>query len=320
MPCQQRPALLPRACKNLSRRRSAVALLAFFSFAAACTKPQHALSTEEHRQQVEQWFEDRINKLMAEDGWLTLVGLLPLPEGESTFGTDDGSDLVFPGDAGDGVRFGTFVRTADAIEVHAAQGDWLRHEEEPITTMVLHTDQPGPATVLSAGDLRFFVIQRGERVLIRIRNPESRTRREFAGIERFPVDQKWHVVAEFELRDDGVPLAVPNILGDIDQEVSPGTVHFSVDGQDYSLDALEGDASGNLFFVFGDLTNGKTTYGGGRFLYSAVPDADGSVVLDFNRAYNPPCVFTPFATCPLPPRQNRLPVDINAGERGFANH
>jgi uncharacterized protein (DUF1684 family) len=138
----------------------------------------------------------------------------------------------------------------------------------------------------------------------------------FSGIDHYPVDPTWRLRARLEPARD-FTIAVPDVLGDVQDEVSPGTVVFEVDGREQRLDALEGGPNGELWLVFGDATNGVTTYGGGRFLYTSAPAADGSLWIDFNRAYNPPCVFSPYATCPLPPAQNRLAVAVEAGERTY---
>ena len=297
----------------------AAPLLAVLAVAAACSPSPPPLSSNDHTRQVEEWFAGRIERLEAEGGWLSLVGLLPLPEGDSSFGTDQDSRLRFPG-RDPGVRLGTFARRGSSIEVRAADEQSLQHDGRPITSIVLHTDQPGPATILTTGDLSFLLIERGDRLLIRIRDRNSQTRADFRGIERWPIDSKWRLRAQFESHPDGTTVAVPNILGDINQEASPGVVRFTIDGRAYSIDALAGASSGTLFLVFGDLTNGKATYAGGRFLYSEVPQDDGSVIIDFNQAYNPPCVFTPFATCPLPPPQNQLALEVTAGELAYTQH
>jgi uncharacterized protein (DUF1684 family) len=160
------------------------------------------------------------------------------------------------------------------------------------------------------------VIERGGRLAIRTWDTAAVARRDFGGIDHWPVDSAWRLTARFE-PTPGRILPVPDVLGTVDQEESPGDVVFEIGGVTHRLEALPGGENGEMWLVFGDETNGEETYGGGRFLYTGAPEADGSVVVDFNRAYNPPCVFSPYATCPLPWAANKLPIRIEAGERMY---
>jgi hypothetical protein len=181
----------------------------------------------------------------------------------------------------------------------------------------LRTDRDGPPDVVHCGSLRLLAIVRGGRVGLRVRDVEAPARRDFHGIERYPARTEWRKVARFEEAQDGRTVSMPNVLGEVEEVALAGGAVFTHDGQEYRLDATR--EGGRLFIVFGDLTNRAETYGAGRFLYAEAPQ-EGRVVLDFNRALNPPCAFTPYATCPLPPRQNRLPLHIEAGERRHAGH
>ena len=143
-------------------------------------------------------------------------------------------------------------------------------------------------------------------------------RQAFRGIESYPVDARWRLEGRFEPYDPPKRMVVPDALDRGQQEVIPGAVAFDVGGATYRIDVFDEEGTEDLFLVFGDLTNRNETFGGGRYLYTPPPGADGRVVVDFNRAYNPPCVFTPFATCSLPPPQNRLPIRIEAGEKRYA--
>jgi uncharacterized protein (DUF1684 family) len=161
-----------------------------------------------------------------------------------------------------------------------------------------------------------FVIQRGNRFGVRLKNKNSESRKTFTGLKYFPVNDAYRVVAKFVPYDPPMTIAVPNILGDTEQEPSPGYVEFMLNGQKCRLDPVsEGD---ELVFIFRDLTSGKETYPSGRFLFTAMPK-NGEVALDFNKAVNPPCAFTPFATCPLPPKQNHLPIRVEAGELRYGH-
>jgi uncharacterized protein (DUF1684 family) len=247
-----------------------------------------AKRTDRYEAEILAWRAKREADLRTPDGWLSLVGLRWLHHGENRL----------PG------LPGRFLVERDQVRL-VAGGD----------EQVLRDDIAGDPTVVESGSLSFHLIRRGERLGIRVRDREARTRREFRGLEYFPIDPKWRVTARFEPSDTRT-IDVPNVLGDVEREPSPGSVDFTVDGVVCRLDALAGD-EGGLWLVFGDATNDMETYAGGRFLKTDAPSGDGSVVIDFNRAYNPPCVFTPYATCPLPPPQNRLSVPIWAGERGY---
>ena len=184
--------------------------------------------------------------------------------------------------------------------------------------MKVSADADGKPTTLQLGSLSFFVIKRGDRMGVRIKDKTSPMRAAFKGIDEYPIRPEWRVVARFEpYKDKKIPIA--NIIGQVEDNPSPGAVVFDWQGKTYRIDALEGGDDGSLFLVFGDQTNGKETYGAGRFLDTA-PPKDGKVVVDFNTAYNPPCAFTAFATCPLPPAENKLALRVEAGEKKFGSH
>jgi uncharacterized protein len=257
---------------------------------------------ETYRSSVERWHAERIGRLRAAEGWLSLVALHWLSPGLN--------DVALPGSS---ERF----RIEAASDEVRAFGDALRHEGAPLPAegLPLVADADGEPTRLEVGSLRIILIRRGERFALRAWDREAAARQEFAGIDRFAVDPRWRFEARFE-PTNGRTIAVPDVLGDVAQDPSPGRVAFSVDGVECQLDALEGGESGELFLVFADATNGAETYPGGRFLYTDPPDG-GGVVVDFNLAYNPPCVFSPYVTCPLPPAENRLPLRVTAGEKEY---
>ena len=153
---------------------------------------------------------------------------------------------------------------------------------------------------------------------IRLRDSENPRIAGFTGIERFPVSEKWRIEAQFKPYDSVKIISVPTVLGTIDQSPCTGALVFEIDGREYSLDPITDEGSPGFFIIFGDATNGKETYGAGRFLGAEAAGPGGKVILDFNKAYNPPCAFSPFATCPLPPKQNVLPVAVTAGEKAYA--
>lgn len=320
-------------------RRLLAALLVATGLSAVACSPQpssdpgsdpgseSAPMPDDHVEQIELWQAERAASLQAEDGWLSLVGLHWMEPGESTFGSGEANDLVFP--EGTPERIGT-VRLEDGeVTLTAAEGAGLQiaaaqegGEPEPVEPGVpvpLVVDTAGEPTVVELGSLSFHAIERGGRYGLRLKDPEGPARRNFEGLDFFPVDPAWRVEARLERRDD-MTVAIPNVLGQVEDVRAPGVLVFrSPGGEELRVTPMQGAPGEPLFVVFGDETNGQGTYGGGRFLYADLP-AEGSdlVILDFNRSYNPPCAFTPYATCPLPPPENKLHVLIEAGEKAYA--
>jgi uncharacterized protein (DUF1684 family) len=272
---------------------------------------------EAYRDQIRRWREEREARLKADDGWLTVAGLFWLHEGENRFGCDPSLEIVLPaGSAPD--RAGSFElksgRTTVRLEpgVRALVGG--RALTEP---RVLHSDAAGQPDVLEMQRLSLYLIERGGQFAIRLKDKEAAARREFTGLHWYDVSESYRVEARWVQYPEFRPVRLPNVLGKMETMPSPGYAAFSLGGTALRLDGvLEDPRAEELFFILKDQTSGKETYGGGRFLYAALPKA-GKVVLDFNKAYNPPCAFTAYATCPLPPRQNWLPVRIEAGEKAY---
>ena len=268
-----------------------------------------------YRVQMERWRQQREESLKAENGWLTVAGLFWLKEGGSTLGSGRENDFVLPpGSAPE--KVGRFDFHGGKTVFQTAPGVTVSVNGKPAATASLAADSAGPPDVLRIGDLSMFVIQRGSRFGVRLKDKDSEARRKFVGTHWFPVAEEYRVTAKFVPYTPPKKIAVPNILGEVEQETSPGYVEFTLKGQQFRLDPVsEGDG---LFFIFKDLTSGKETYPPGRFLYADMP-RNGEVVLDFNQAVDPPCAFTPYATCPLPPAQNHLPVRIEAGELRYGH-
>jgi uncharacterized protein (DUF1684 family) len=265
-----------------------------------------------HRASVEIWRAGRYDALRQDRGWLTLAGLTWLRRGTNHVGSASSNDVVLP--AGP-ARTGTFTLLDETVVADGA----FTHDGVPAHRLRMVDDHDGEAepTLLELGDLRLIIIRRGDRLGVRTWDLASRALSDFDGIDHWPVDLAWRLNGRFEPTPDR-RLVVPDVLGPGYEEESPGEVAFVIDGVQHRLQALAGGSNGDLWLVFGDATNGSETYAGGRFLYTEAPDADGRVVVDFNRAYNPPCVFSPYATCPLPWTANRLPVRVEAGERTYS--
>ena len=269
---------------------------------------------DKHKRDVEEWYEGRIKRLTSETGWLTLVGLFPLAEGEYTFGAAEDNDLVIPGNAP--ARAGLITVSNGKVHLDAADGVEMKHDKKRVTSIDLATDATGEPTEIRMGTFDFYVIDRPGSLYLRVKDSESAVRMSFDGIERFPVKKKWRVPARLEPYDPPRRLTIPNAMGFDEVVDCRGALVFEIDGKEYRLEPMS-EADGEMFIVFGDATSGHDTYGGGRFVYIESPDREGKTYIDFNRAYNPPCVFTPYATCPLPHAENILPVRVEAGEKNW---
>lgn len=266
--------------------------------------------------EIAAWRKERTDDLAKEDSWLTLVGLFWLDQGENRFGSDARNKVIFPkGRLPE--RAGLLIRDGEKVRIQAEEGAGITHEGKPVTAMDLKNDNEEGTTLLEAGPVSFFVIRRGDRIGVRIKDKESETRRNFKGLDFYPVTPAWRVNARFEPYQPPKMVSIPNVLGQVNESPSPGAVVFEWQGKTLRLDTLGSLDGPELSLIFGDQTNGHETYGAGRFLEFATPK-DGKAVVDFNRSYNPPCAFTAFATCPLPPRQNKLAIAVEAGEKKFA--
>jgi uncharacterized protein (DUF1684 family) len=243
--------------------------------------------------------------------WLPLAGLFWLKPGRNSFGSDPGNQVVFPQGP---PHAGEFDLNGKEVTVKLLPDSGATIAGKPATTVKLDPDTSAQITYVEMGSLRFHVIVRGERVGIRLLDTESAAARSFKGMAFFPLDLNYRVTATWVPEQGKQTIEIPNVLGDVTAQVIPGVAVFKVHGAELKLTALGGDAKTGLFFVFSDLTSQSDTYPAGRFLDSD-PVENGHVVLDFNRAYNPPCAVTPYATCPLAPKQNRLRVAIPAGEK-----
>ena len=274
---------------------------------------------QSHADEIRAWRDKRVKNLTSDTGWLTVAGLFWLQEGGNNFGTSPKNAIVLP--PGSAPEFaGVLELQGDATTVHANAGVTMRIGGETITSRPLHSDAAGAPDIVEMGRLRFFVIVRGGRYAIRLRDLEAPTRQHFTGIQSYGIDDDWRVEARFEAYAPPRRIPIASIIGTIDSMTSPGALVFSHGGREFRLDpVLESPDADELFVIFKDETSGVETYGGGRFLYASLPK-DGKTVLDFNKAYNPPCAFTEYATCPLPPLQNEIPIAVHAGEKKYGHH
>jgi uncharacterized protein (DUF1684 family) len=283
----------------------------------SCTeKEPEPKGSPEYISEIEQWHNNRIERLKNENGWLTLVGLHWLKEGSNTIGGKKSNSIVFPENAPD--KIGTITLEDSVIVLKVENGVNVLNNGNPIKERILEHDLTGNPTILDLGSLRWYIINRGERYGIRLRDTQYPLRKEFDGIERFPVNEDWKITATFEAYEPPQVISLPTQLGTVKEEPSPGAVIFEKDGQTYRIDAV--DTGKRLWLIFADETSGEETYGAGRYLYIDKADSTGKVIVDFNLAYNPPCVFTKFATCSFPPKQNFLKLRITAGEKMWDKH
>jgi len=273
-----------------------------------------------HTAAVDAWHAARVERLTAPDGWLTLIGLHELTPGTHLLGAATKCEILV--DAAVPPVIGELRCSARDVVLVPAPGVEASTDGEPVpvgmpVTMV--SDASGAPTLVAVGTVSFHVIARGDRRFLRVKDSASAVRRDFTGVERFPVQTSWRVVARLEPHDPPRTLDITNVLGQVESEATPGKLVFELGSRRRTLTPI-GTPEGPLIIVFADETSGVSTYGGGRFLVTDPPGPDGRVVLDFNRATNPPCAFTPYATCPLPPPENVLPIAVTAGEKAWGKY
>lgn len=281
----------------------------FFCVAFGMCSPTPSADGASYRASVEKWRQEYEAYLKSDKGWLTVSGLFWLHDGENRFGSDPLNDIVLPATAPPDA--GSFEFHNGKTTVHVKPGVVARMHGAKVATAEM---KPDSADQLVLGDLTLYVHASGDRYAIRLKDPNSSLRKDFTGLHWFPINESYKVDARFVPYDKPKAVMIQNMAGDVGAEEIPGYVEFSLNGQKLRLDA-EKDGS-SLSFVFRDLTSGHETYGAARFL-DAELGKDGRVVLDFNEAYNPPCAYNPYTTCPLPPPENRLRVRIEAGEKSY---
>ena len=282
-------------------------LVVFFSISL------NAQKASSYEKEMQVWQQKRIQALKDPNGWINLTGLFWLKPGKNSFGSAASNDFVYqqknmPSNAG------YFLWENQQVYWVSNSGISIKINDSLITKALVFEEGKNQAPLMSLGSLRWNIIQREEKIGIRLRDLASPLLLGFKGTERFALDSNLKLIAHLEPAQQN-KLLIANVLGQISPLASPGKLVFNIKGTTYTLDALEeGD---ELFILFGDATSGKETYPAGRFLYTNKPDANGNTILDFNKAFNPPCAFTKFATCPLPPKQNILPIAIKAGEKNY---
>ena len=305
--------------------RHALLAIALVCGLSACSAPEPDSAKLEKAQKVQAfthgqqaWRDARAAELTKPDGWTSLVGLHWLEQGAHYFGSDpDNGIRLTMGPA----HMGMIERKNDRIRFVPERGNAFTLDGQPLKGGVVlrsDADPAGPSVLaFDEGKGLVTVIKRGDRYALRVRHADASTRTGFKGIEHWPGGPDWIVVGRFVPNPPGKIITVANIIGTAEDVRNPGAIEFDRDGQTYRLEALD-QGEDTLFLVFADRTSGKGSYPAGRFLDAPKPDSSGRVLLDFNKTYNPPCAFTAFATCPLPPPENRLNLEVVAGEKAYS--
>ena len=289
----------------LTRRLQIVTALTVF-LAAATT-----VIAQDYETEINLWRTDREVRLTAEDGWLTVAGLFFLTEGTSSFGKSPLNDIVLTSGP---EMAGLFTLRDGSISVEALKGQTLSVDGKDVGSATLWPFEGNEPPTVTIGALTLFGHYSGDRLAIRMRDRDSAIRRDFTGLRWFSPDESYRVRGTFIPHEEPRIVELPNILGDVETFRSSGAVELSVHGQELTMTTI--DSGNRLWFIFRDLTSGKETYPAARFLYAPAPQ-EGTTIVDFNQAYNPPCAFNPHTTCPLPPLENRLPIRIEAGELDY---
>lgn len=298
-------------CYNQGMTKLTLALVVLAATAAL------SATSDDFQTAEKTWRDKRQARLKSDSGWLTLVGLHWLQPGENAFGSDPANPVPLPAGKAPG-KAGVLVLEGGTVRLKPEPAAGLTIEGKPASEQVLGDDMAEKTDVVKLGDLSFFIVKRGDRLGVRVKDAKSPLLQSFKGLDYFPADPKWRVTATFVPYEKPREVEIPTVLGTTDTMTAPGLVRFTVAGHEYTLEpVVEDPKDPSLWFIFKDATSGKDTYVAGRFLYSDMPK-DGKVVVDFNQAYNPPCAFTPYATCPLPPKENILPIRVEAGEKAFA--
>jgi len=274
---------------------------------------QPADSPPDYVAQITDWRERRHQRLSSDSGWLTLVGLEWLREGENRVGSGAGSDIRLPGGPD---LWGTVVVAGDEIRFEPSGSPEVTIDGNPAAATILVADTQGAPTEVRSGDLGFHVIDR-QSYALRVKDRKAPGLLAFDGVDSYAIDPAWRFEARFEPAPAGQTIEIGNVLGQLTPMIVLGTVEFERDGRAYRLLGLSEEGAESLWFLFADRTTGRETYGAGRFLYSDGMPENGRVVVDFNKAYNPPCAFNDYSTCPLPPHENRLDLAVTAGEKDY---
>ncbi|MBU0474505.1 MAG: DUF1684 domain-containing protein [Bacteroidetes bacterium] len=268
----------------------------------------------EYVKSIKEFHKERIERLKKPDSWLSLVGLYWLKEGKNTFGSDKLNDIILPNNFGSD-NLGIFTLKDSTVTVEIIGNQKVFCNDTIVTSQIMFSDLTDNPTILKFGSFSWFAIQRGDKFGIRVKDSEAPLLKEFSDIEMFEIDSTWKIPAEFIEYETPKEVLTPTAIGTFEKTEVLGYLAFTIGNQFFTV---EPSASENGFFlVFGDKSNGEETYGAGRFLYIEKSNSAKQLYIDINKAYNPPCVFTKYATCPLPRKENNLNIKVLAGEKNF---
>ena len=289
-------------------------ILSIFFLVTGCQSPKYSRDEiSSYKSEIEVWHKNRVDKLLSPTGWVNVRGLFWLKEGINSFGSDPSNDLVFP-EGKINSKAGFFVLRDSTVSMELLPDVTVTVNGKLFTSSLIYHPDSSRSKVLESGPLQWFIIRRSKMIGVRLRDFESEKLKEFKGIEYYEPDLDWKLEAKLSV-SLGKKVEIANVLGQTYLSPVKGTLTFNYMDKEYSLDAIDED--GKLFIIYGDATNGMETYGSGRYLYADMPTEGDVVLLDFNKSTNPPCAFTDFATCPLPPKQNILPIEVTAGEKDY---
>lgn len=265
-----------------------------------------------YMEEIEEWHEARINRLRQPIGWLSLVGLIWIEEGKSTsFGGSADHRIQFPPEAPS--EIGWVLLTGDSVRLMFQDQVTVQYNDAVVHEVNISRSEIEQSGMLTCGRFRWMLLERGGKIGFRIWDTEKPILQTFESIPHYPIDSSWRLTASFVPADSSEELEMDNVLG-MKIKIQPtGYIHFEKENQRFQLQTLPGTDS-TYFVIFSDETSGIDTYGGGRYVYIPKEDLNGQTEIDFNKSYNPPCLFTDFATCLLPSRDNHLHIKIEAGE------
>jgi len=279
----------------------------------SCQTAEKKINPEDYKKSIDDWKQKRLSNLKSENGWLNLVGLYWLKEGQNPFGSNEANNIIFPKNAPDFI--GTIILYKGNISVAINSDVEVFINDSLLKEHDIITDNDPNTTQFKMGTFRWHIIKRGDKYGIRLRDLESPLINQITEIPAFPTDLNWRIKATFKRFEEPKEIAIPNVLGETNYEKYYGILKFTIENKEYSLIPTGDGINEDFFVIFADGTSAEETYGAGRFLSVEKPDDDGNTYIDFNKSTNPPCAFTAFATCPLPPKENIIDAKILAGEK-----
>jgi len=266
-----------------------------------------------YTQTIADWRAQRFEGLSKTDGWLTLIALKWLKEGENRVGSGAENDIRLTG--GPDI-WGSVILDEDQLRFVNADTANVSINQKPLAQATMVADTEGEPTIISSGRFSFYVIYR-ESYALRVKDAQAPALLNFKGVDNFPINESWRVNGHFTQAPPNETIEIVNVLGQVSPTPVAGSFEFEMNGRKYSLLALQAEGDERVWFIFADRTSGHGTYGAGRFLYSEGMPENNRLTVDFNKSYNPPCAFNPYSTCPLPPQRNRLDLAVTAGEKDF---